>query len=1117
MVFLKSLLSVALASGLTALAVLPGASAQLVSTGLSVTLNGVDYFMSPYSSGNVTISPTAFSTVSSVYGFKPVSVVQDSMAVTNLSTLFDSWLSADDVFQSAFAQAVFLAGVGVTCETKEGSVLVAPLDNTAIPSGPYFLEMSTGSLYPVYRLYSDFAGAFMQSLLQKPDGTFQPLSAQVDGAASLTVGVPSRLYYTKTADKPLAGVRIGVKDIYSLAGVAQSNGNRAWYNLYPANEVTGTAISRLIAAGAQIVGLQSTSQFANGESATADWVDYHSPFNPRGDGYQDPSSSSSGAGASIGSYEWLDIAIGSDTGGSIRGPSGVQGLFGNRPSHGLVSLDNVMPLSPVLDTAGFLTRDPYLWDVANQVLYGSNYTSLSGKKPNYPKNIYTISFPTSNTSSAAAPLLLGFAESLATFIGGKTTPLNVTNEWAANPPAGSNNVSLTSLLTNTYPMLISKQQIQLLRTPFYADYAAPLARWAFADSYPDSALDDAIGNKTLFMNWFQTKILPPVSDPLQCSENLMIYIGSSGGQRPRNKYFSAPGAPTGFSTSRISPMSECPDFVFPVGQIASLSKITNHQEYFPVTIDIMASKGCDEWGIGGQLGTVISDNLNTKDTCLAYFYRQLEPSMRSADIKARRMRCYGHVLNLVARAFLFGKDADSFELESDINYMSGLAEQDLRHWRSKGPIGKLHNIVKFIRSSPQRSEYFKRIAHEQEYEGYRHCEESTAELEVLSNNETRWNSTYMMVERALRKQTDIGAFILALEGELDEMKRIPADDILSNEDWRVLGGVHEILKPLYLQTMRTQGWGKDDGHGRLWEVLVGMEYLLEHFEDWKGFYNEVTAETVRATNMDDLEPIGTPSASLRESESRPVRARRRPARFDDDETEYVGVEKPLAYEISQRGSLPADHRAYIRASINNGWKKLDEYYSKLGESPLFAAAVILHPRFGISWLEATWVTEEQLAWVRDAKAGIKNYFARWYHANQQKDNGQSEPAFLSMKAGREEDHYTQWINSRTKKTFATSGSVSELDKYFRLEPQDTQEPIRWWRHHKNSFPVLSSFALDVLAIPAMASNCERQFSLAKLTLTSQSLAMGADTLERIHCLRNWVRHGGVQLGGWIGN
>ncbi|KAM4066285.1 integrase core domain-containing protein [Hirsutella rhossiliensis] len=138
---------------------------------------------------------------------------------------------------------------------------------------------------------------------------------------------------------------------------------------------------------------------------------------------------------------------------------------------------------------------------------------------------------------------------------------------------------------------------------------------------------------------------------------------------------------------------------------------------------------------------------------------------------------------------------------------------------------------------------------------------------------------------------------------------------------------------------------------------------------------------------------------------------------DHYEAMYWGTHKDLTYGASlvpitriTKSSLPADHRAYIRASINNGWKKLDEHYNKLGESPLFAAAVILHPRFGISWLGATW----------------------------------------------------------------------------------------WWRDYKQTFPALSSFALDVFAIPAMATDCERQFSLAKLTLTSQRLAMRADTLEQVH-------------------
>lgn len=215
-----------------------------------------------------------------------------------------------------------------------------------IPSGPYFLSTITSSLYLPYRLYTDFAGAFTQPLIPSNNGTYVALPANVPGIQSPAVAVPSRLYYTKTPSQPLAGVRLGIKDIYDIAGVKTSDGNRAWYNLFPPATTNAVPVQKLVDAGAVIVGKMKTSQFANGETATADWVDYHSPFNPRGDGYQDPSSSSSGPGAGEGSYPWLDLGLGSDTGGSIRGPSQVQGLFGNRPSHGLVGLEGVMPLAP---------------------------------------------------------------------------------------------------------------------------------------------------------------------------------------------------------------------------------------------------------------------------------------------------------------------------------------------------------------------------------------------------------------------------------------------------------------------------------------------------------------------------------------------------------------------------------------------------------------------------------------------------------------------------------------------------------------------------------------------------------------------------------------------------
>ena len=328
------------------------------------------------------------------------------------------------------------------------------------------------------RLYSDFAGAFTQPLISVSNSTYDALPANIAGIQSPAVGVPSRLYYTKTALQPLAGVRLGIKDIYDVAGVKTSDGNRAWYGLFPPARVNAVPVQRLIDAGAVIVGKMKTSQFANGETATADWVDYHSPFNPRGDGYQDPSSSSSGPGAGEGSYPWLDLTLGSDTGGSIRGPSQVQGLFGNRPSHGLVDLTGTMPLAPQLDTAGFLTRDPAIWIAAAKALYADLpfYST-------YPKKLYTVGFPTSADGEADA-VTLAFLAKLEGFLSTSATALNLSALWTSTLPAGAD-ASLNDFLNITYPILISKEQTMLVRDPFFKAYAAVHdGRRPFVDPVP---------------------------------------------------------------------------------------------------------------------------------------------------------------------------------------------------------------------------------------------------------------------------------------------------------------------------------------------------------------------------------------------------------------------------------------------------------------------------------------------------------------------------------------------------------------------------------------------------------------------------------------------------------
>lgn len=248
------------------------AGASLTSTGFTVDLNGLSYYIPP--------SPVA--TIAVPRGFQeelftPITVMTTpdvSVDSSYIAAGIANFTATDDVYQDGFSDYVYVQSASRAgpdaWKNKYNSSTTYCSSVPAIAQGPYFLS-SSGVLYQAYLLYSDFQGAFTEPVISNGDGTYSVLPAGVAGQ-SLAVAVPSRLYYTPTADKPLAGVRLGIKDIYDLAGLHTSNGNRAWYHLYPPANVSALPVQRLIGAGAIVVGKMKTSQFANGETATADWV-----------------------------------------------------------------------------------------------------------------------------------------------------------------------------------------------------------------------------------------------------------------------------------------------------------------------------------------------------------------------------------------------------------------------------------------------------------------------------------------------------------------------------------------------------------------------------------------------------------------------------------------------------------------------------------------------------------------------------------------------------------------------------------------------------------------------------------------------------------------------------
>ncbi|QUX94213.1 amidase [Marinomonas sp. CT5] len=152
---------------------------------------------------------------------------------------------------------------------------------------------------------------------------------------------------------PLSGLRLAVKDLFHMAGLPTSAGNPTWLATHPIPTKTASSVSALLNQGAIFSGKTITDELAyslNGQN-----IHYGTPSNPVTPNRL-PGGSSSGSAVAV-AADLVDIGLGTDTGGSIRVPASYNGLFGLRPTHGVIPVDNMVALAPSFDTVGWLTRD----------------------------------------------------------------------------------------------------------------------------------------------------------------------------------------------------------------------------------------------------------------------------------------------------------------------------------------------------------------------------------------------------------------------------------------------------------------------------------------------------------------------------------------------------------------------------------------------------------------------------------------------------------------------------------------------------------------------------------------------------------------------------------------
>ncbi|HEY0417032.1 MAG TPA: amidase [Gaiellaceae bacterium] len=149
---------------------------------------------------------------------------------------------------------------------------------------------------------------------------------------------------------PLHGVRLLVKDLIDTAGVRTTYGSRIHADHVPA--ATASAVARLVAAGAVVVGKANLHEFAWGVTSQNPW--YGTVENPRLPGRM--AGGSSGGNAAALAAGMCDLGLGTDTGCSIRLPASCCGVVGLKPAWGRIAVDGVYPLCPTFDTVGPLAR-----------------------------------------------------------------------------------------------------------------------------------------------------------------------------------------------------------------------------------------------------------------------------------------------------------------------------------------------------------------------------------------------------------------------------------------------------------------------------------------------------------------------------------------------------------------------------------------------------------------------------------------------------------------------------------------------------------------------------------------------------------------------------------------
>ncbi|KAG6999750.1 Transposon Tf2-6 polyprotein [Fusarium oxysporum f. sp. conglutinans] len=433
------------------------------------------------------------------------------------------------------------------------------------------------------------------------------------------------------------------------------------------------------------------------------------------------------------------------------------------------------------------------------------------------------------------------------------------------------------------------------------------------------------------------------------------------------------------------------------------------------------SKVIDFYDISTVIGFFMMDNAGNNDTCIQELAKQY-PAIKLQS----RLRCVGHMLNLIVKALLFGQGVSKMEQQ-----LRGASDEErFEIWRKQSFIGKLHNFCVWVNRSDQRRELLKQYVLTAYDEGSIEC----LYTRVLVDGGIRWNSAYAMIERALKLRHAIDLFFLNYNHIGKEYDI--SQDMLTPQDWIDLEHFLGILKPFKDLTKRMEGRankaGLEGSHGSLYETIESLDVLFKELQE-AGKFADNHPEVVSTYYS---YAIDTARVKLEE---------------------YFGLTDATPAYRCAVALHPANKFTYFELE----WSHNKQWIS-----------------------EAKRVVREVYAQYEEAAAKTGTIGAQ----PQEKvidDNDVALDPLQQARKRRQRLAATAASGSRGNKRIKLTSELDEFMARANKADVEVEDPLEWWVCHASDYPILSKMAFDLFSCPAMSAECERVFSQTKKVITDE--------------------------------